>query len=189
MEDKITKESALKLLKKYINKESILLHSKESALVMQGCAKYLSQDEELWYVTGLLHDLDMQMIDESYKGHGDVTVKILMDEGYKIDEMNNAILAHTECLNTGYKRESVFDFALCASEQITGIITAYARMRPLRFDGLNANSIKKKLKDKTFAANVSREFIYDIVKAGIELDVFLDIAIKEIASMQDEIDF
>jgi len=186
----LTKEKAKEILNKYIKTEFIIDHSFESAVIMQALAKRLGENEDLWYIIGLLHDLDMDVIDGNYDIHGLKTKEILEKEGVADVKILNPILAHTECLDSHkdkYKRVEVVDFALAASEQITGIITAYARMRPEKFEGIKIKSIKKKLKDKAFARNVNREFITDVEKIGIELNEFLEIAVGAIYEIRDEI--
>jgi len=186
----LTKEKAHKILNKYIKTKFILDHSLESAVIMHALAKHLGENEELWYTIGLLHDLDMDLIGSNYDIHGIKTKEILENELIIDIGIINPILAHTECLESHkdkYKRIDIVDFALGASEQITGIITAYARMRPEKFEGIKLKSIKKKIKDKAFARNVNREFIYDIINTGVELDEFLEIAINAIYEIRENI--
>ena len=115
------------------------------------------------------------------------TLEILAEEGYEVDpEMAHAISAHNE-EHTGVKRESDFDYALAAGESITGLIYAYALMRPDKLQGMKAKSLNKKFKDKHFARPVSREFIADIEKTGIEKSVFFEIAIAAMQEIASEI--
>ena len=170
MKQTITKQEAHDLLKKYIETPHVIDHSYESAVVMQKLAKQFNEDEDKWYIVGLLHDLDLDILEGDYRTHGETTKKILEDEGYILPDIIKPILSHTECLeemNKKYYREEKIDYALAAAEQITGIITAYARMRPEKFEGMKPKSLNKKLKDKAFAASVNREFIEEIEKAGV----------------------
>ena len=147
MKNAISIEEAEIILNKYIKTKFILDHSLESAVIMKALAKHFNENETLWFCVGLLHDLDMDTINGDYRTHGETTTNILKKEGYEISKISNPILAHTECLecmNKKYIRKEKIDFALAASEQITGIITAYARMRPDRFENMEAKSINKK---------------------------------------------
>ena len=190
MKQTITKQEAHDLLKKYIETPHVIDHSYESAVVMQKLAKQFNEDEDKWYIVGLLHDLDLDILEGDYRTHGETTKKILEDEGYILPDIIKPILSHTECLeemNKKYYREEKIDYALAAAEQITGIITAYARMRPEKFEGMKPKSLNKKLKDKAFAASVNRQFIEDIEKTGLSKNEFLQIAINAISEISDEI--
>ena len=190
MTNKISVEKAKKLLEKYVKTQFIREHSIEAGVIMGSLAKHFNEDEEIWEVSGILHDLDMDEINGDYSIHGITTKKILENEGYEVNEVIKPILAHTECLeemNKEFVRETRIDFALAAAEQITGIITAYARMRPNKFEDMQVKSLTKKFKDKAFAANVNRDFINDIEKAGLERGEFFKIAIDAIYEIKEEI--
>ena len=191
MKNSITASEAKKLLHKYVSTPHILLHSRESEVVMRALARHFSQDEELWGCAGLLHDLDMDIIKGNYKLHGEKTCEILRSEGYQLPEIFAAILSHTECLEEmkqKYRRQTLLDFCLTAGEQITGLITAYARMRPNKFAGIKPKSLSKKFRDRSFAANVNRQMIEDITTQGIERSVFFSLATEALAAIADEID-
>jgi len=189
MKTKINRVDAIGLWNKYLKTEYLKLHTRESEAIMRKLAQHLGEDEEFWGVTGLLHDLDMDIIGNDYKEHGYKTVEILKKEGYDIPEMFDAIIAHTEGVS-GYdaKRKTRFDFILAAAENITGIISAYVAIKPdKKIAGAKVSSLKKKLKSKAFAASVNRPFIYDIENQGIELSLFLSIAIDALTEIADEI--
>lgn len=189
MKDEITSDEARELLKKYLHEEYLLLHSRETEVIMRALAKHFEEDEELWGLTGLLHDLDMEEIGEEYAKHGERTCEILREEGYEIPEMFKAIVSH--CENLGYtnaKRESRIDFALSAAENITGLISAYVLMKPdKKIEGTKVSSITKKIKDRSFAAKVNRDFINDIEKTGLDRAQFLEIAINAMTEIADEL--
>lgn len=189
MKTKITREEALALWDKYLTTSHLRLHTLESEAIMRRLARHFGEDEEYWGITGLLHDLDMDMMDGEYSEHGYKTVEILQKEGYDLPQMFQAIIAHTEGVS-GHdaKRESEFDYILSAAENITGIISAYVAIRPeKKIAGTKVKSIKKKLKSKAFAASVNREFIYDIEKSGLELSEFIQISIEAMTDIADEI--
>lgn len=191
MKDTITIDEARALVEKYLTQQYLRDHSRETEVIMRALAKHFSEDEEFWGLVGLLHDLDMDEIGEEHDKHGDRTVEILKEEGYDIPEMFKAIQSHTENLGfTDAKRESKLDFALSAAENITGIIVAYTLMRPdKKLENVKVKSIKKKLKDKSFAAKVNRELINDIEKTGLERSEFLQIAIDAMKEIAEEIGF
>lgn len=181
-------EEANKLLSKYITSVNLKKHMRETEVIMRRLAKHYNTDEELWGVTGLLHDLDLDILGEDMSKHGYKTVEILKEEGYENKEMFDAIIAHTEGL-TDAKRTSDFHIALSAAENITGMITAYVLMLPdKKIQGIKVKSIKKRLKQLRFAASVNREFIYDIEKTGLSLDDFIQYSIDAMSEIAVEID-
>ena len=189
MKSKMTKQEAGVLLDKYLKTPYLRLHTIESEAIMRKLALHFGKDPELWGNTGLLHDLDMDLINGDYSQHGLKTVEILKNEGYEIPEMFDAIISHAEGVNAlNVKRKTDFDFILSAAENITGMISAYVAVRPdKKIAGTQPSSIIKRLKAKAFAASVNREFIYDIEKTGLKLDLFLQFSIEALTEIADEI--
>ena len=190
MKTSISRDEALQIWDKYLKTKYLRYHTLESEAIMRKLAEYFGKDVDFWGITGLLHDLDMDVIDGDYSQHGYKTVEILKKEGYDIPEMFKAIISHTEGVSgTEAKRETDFEIILSAAENITGLISAYVLMKPdKKVAGTKLKSIKKKLKAKAFAASVNREFIYDIEKTGIDLDTFLQIAIEAMTEIADEVE-
>jgi len=190
MKTSISRDEALQIWDKYLKTKYLRYHTLESEAIMRKLAEHFGKDVDFWGITGLLHDLDMDVIDGDYSQHGYKTVEILKKEGYDIPEMFKAIISHTEGVSgTEAKRETDFEIILSAAENITGLISAYVLMKPdKKVAGTKLKSIKKKLKAKAFAASVNREFIYDIEKAGIDLDTFLQIAIEAMTEIADEVE-
>ena len=190
MKDKITYDQAKKIWNKYLKTEYLRLHTRESEVIMRKLANHFGEDEELWGITGLLHDLDMDSINKDYSLHGKKTVEILKEEGYNIPEMFDAIIAHTEGLKeSDAKRKTRLDYVLAAAENITGLISAYVLVRPdKKIEGTKVKSITKKIKDKAFAASVNRKFINDInEKTGMERSIFIQLSIDAMKEIADEI--
>ena len=190
MKTTISREEALQIWDKHLKTKHLRYHTLESEAIMQKLAKYFGKDPEFWGITGLLHDLDMDVIDGDYSQHGYKTVEILKKEGFDLPEMFKAIISHTEGVSgVEAKRETDFEIVLSAAENITGLISAYVLMKPeKKIAGTKVKSIKKKLKAKAFAASVNREFIYDIEKTGIELDTFLQIAIDAMTEIAEKVE-
>lgn len=147
------------LLKTYIKNEALLHHCYMVAQAMEAYAKVLDQDVELWYVTGLLHDLDWEKFPNE---HPKKAVQEFF--GDYPAEMKQAILAHAPG-RTNVQAESLLDKYLFACDELSGLMYAASLMRPNGFADMQVKSIKKKIKDKSFAANVSREDI----RLGFEL--------------------
>lgn len=183
----ITIEKARELVRKHLQDKNNQIHSRESEAVLRALAKELGENEEVWGIAGLLHDLDWEQTSKDFAQHGIKTLAILKEEGYEVpEEAAHAISAHNEA-HTGVKRESRLDYALAAGESVTGLIYAYALMRPERLANMQASSLNKKLKDKRFAANVSREYIFDVEKAGLPKSKFLEAAIRAMQGISSEI--
>lgn len=183
----MNKQQAEKLFEKYIKSETIKNHCLEVATIMESMAKDLSEDKEKWYVVGFLHDLDYE--DPKYsdlKNHTQKTKEILEEKNFPAD-LIKTIQSHNE-EGSGVKREKQIDYVLSAADNISGLIYAYGLMRK-SLDGMKVGKLKKRMKDKHFAAKVNRDKIVDIEKADIELDKFLEVSIKAMQSISKEIGF
>ena len=147
---------------------------------MRAYAKKFGQDEDLWGITGLLHDFDYEKYpspDAAAKtGHPFEGVKVLTGLGYP-PEMLEAILGHA--LYSGVPRTTQMAKTLFAVDELCGFIVAVARMRPTKLEGMEASSVKKKLKDKSFAEKVSRQDIeLGITEMAVEKDEHINFVIQ-----------
>jgi putative nucleotidyltransferase with HDIG domain len=133
---------------------------------MVAYAQRFGEDEEKWAVTGLLHDMDYEKHPTPAE-HPTVGVKELERRGYP-EDVRTAILGHADYLDV--PRETPLAKALYAVDELSGFVTACALVRPERLEGLGAKSVRKKMKQKSFAASVNRE---DIVRGAEELGVDL----------------
>lgn len=176
----IEREEALDLLEKNGVTPSLMKHALASEAVMAALAQYFGENEELWALTGLLHDLDFPQTEAAPENHGLRTAEALADR--LPPEYLRAIAAHNGEMN-GSQPESKLDYALRCGETITGLISAAALMRPTGYEGMEVKSIKKKMKDKAFAANVNRKNILECEKAGIALEDFIKLAIKAMSAV------
>lgn len=175
----ITRNEALGLLADSGTSDSLMRHALATEAVMRALAERLGEDGELWSRTGLLHDLDYPQTETEPGKHGLISANQLA--GRLPEEALQAIRSHNgEC--NGVNPCSRFDYALRCGETVTGLISASALMRPARYDGMSVKSIKKKMKDKAFAANVNRANINQCIEAGLELDEFLALAIAAMAA-------
>jgi putative nucleotidyltransferase with HDIG domain len=156
------REKALELLRKY-NKESYhIQHALTVEEVMKWYAKELGYDADYWGIIGLLHDLDYEMYPQE---HCIKVVEILKSEGYG-EDLIRAICSHAYNIMVDIKPEHEMEKVLYATDELTGLIGAAARMRPSKsVSDMDLSSIKKKFKDKAFAAGCSR----DIIRSGAEM--------------------
>jgi predicted hydrolase (HD superfamily) len=128
---------------------------------MRAYARKYGEDEETWAIVGILHDFDYEMF-PTVPEHPIKGSEILKEKGYS-DDVRNAILGHASFTNV--PRESLMAKVLYACDELCGFITAVALIRPNKISDLEVTSVKKKLKDKAFAKNVSREDIESGAKA------------------------
>ena len=174
----LTREEALTMLKETAP-DHLMVHALETEAVMHNLASRLGADEKLWGIAGLLHDLDYPQTKDTPAQHGLITTELLA--GKLPDAALAAIKRHNEM--NGNMPESQFDFALRCGETVTGLIHTAALVRPTRMQGMEAKSLKKKMKDKAFAASVSRETIRECERIGLELGDFLTLAIAAISEI------
>ncbi len=153
---KHTRADALKTLQTYTKSEALLKHAYAVEGVMRHCARELGEDEEYWGIVGLLHDVDYEQWPEE---HLKVAPRLLSESGFGEDVIH-AVLAHGWGLCSDVKPEKKMELVLYTIDELTGLITAAAYMRPSRsVMDMEVSSVKKKFKDKGFAAGVNREVI------------------------------
>ena len=163
-----TREDAWNLLCEYTKSDSLIRHGLAVEQVMRKMAQKYAEDEELWAMTGLLHDFDYEKY-PTMEEHPFVGNKILKENGYP-EEQTTAIMGHANY--TGVPRESLMAKALYAVDEISGFMFAVTYVRPSKsIHDVKVKSVKKKLKQKSFAASVNREEVYE---GPEELDVTLD---------------
>jgi len=157
-----TRDQAFALLKQYTSNERLVWHGLSVEAVMRHFAKKWAEDEEKWGIIGLVHDLDWEMYPEQ---HCEKTREILEDEGWP-DDFIRSILSHGWGLVSEIKPEHRMEKILFATDELTGLITATALMRPSKSVlDMKAKSVKKKWNQKSFAAGVNRE----IIQQGAEM--------------------
>lgn len=175
----ISREDALTLLAEHGVKAHLLQHSMASEAVLRGLAEHFGEDADLWSRTGLLHDLDYPATESCPERHGLDAAEILA--GQLPEEALQAIRAHNgEC--NGTPVQTRFDVALRCGETVTGLVTAAALVRPTGITGMEVKSLKKKLKDKAFAAGVNRDVVRSCPDMGLSLDEFLGLAIAAMSA-------
>jgi len=174
----IAREEALGLLAGHGVKAGLLQHSLASESVMRGLAERFGEDQALWAMAGLLHDIDYPATESCPERHGLDGAKLL--EGLLPEEALHAIRAHNGEMN-GTAVETLLDRALRCGETVTGLVTAAALVRPTGIEGMEVKSLKKKLKDKAFAAGVNRETVKSCTDMGLALEDFLGLAIASMA--------
>lgn len=150
----MNREDAFAIVNEYVKNPNLVKHMLAVEAAMRFYARKYGQDEEKWAVAGLLHDFDWE-IHPTMEEHPLAGEPILREHGVP-EEIIRAVLSHAT--HTGIPRETLMEKALFACDEVTGLITAVALVRPSRalYD-LKAKSVKKKWKDKSFAAGADRE--------------------------------
>lgn len=182
-----TRDDAYQLMTSHVKNENLQKHMLSVEVAMRFYARKYGEDEELWAMTGLLHDCDYEEYPD-LKEHTQVSARWLREACYD-ERIIYAILAHNELNQETNPRNDAMSKALYACDEITGMITATALVRPNKsILGLEVSSVRKKMKSKGFAAGVNRE---DLVRGAAELSVDLDehIAnvIEAMSSIADEL--
>jgi len=193
MENKlpITREEAIKLLESMPQTQQDMNHYFESEAIMKALAEKLRENVEYWGMLGLLHDVDWALTKDNVKEHCIKAVEILKEKGFD-DEFIRIVQSH----GYGYeeipdlkdkKRKEKVEHALASAETITGLIYAYALMRDKKISDMEVKGLKKKFKDKSFAANCNREIIKEIEKVGLGLDEFFSLSIEAMKKIKEKI--
>jgi putative nucleotidyltransferase with HDIG domain len=163
----MTRDEALALVHDYVKNDNLVKHMLAVEAAMRFYARKFGEDVEKWAVTGLLHDFDWE-IHPSLEGHPLAGEPILRQRGVP-EEIIHAVMSHAD--HTGVPRQTRMEKALYACDEVTGLITAVALVRPSRsLLDLEPSSVKKKWKDKAFAAGANRE---EIQKAAAEFGIEL----------------
>ena len=162
------REACLSILKEYTKSESLLKHAYAVETCVRAYAKKFNEDELLWGNVALLHDFDYEMYPTAEE-HPLKGSEILKEKGFS-EVFRKAILSHADY--SGVPRETLLQKVLFACDELAGFITAVTYVRPSKsVDEVEVNSVKKKMKDKAFAKNVSRE---DIIKGAELLNIPLE---------------
>lgn len=178
-----SRQEALRLLDEWVDSESLKGHMKAVEAAVRSYARRFGEDEETWGLAGLLHDLDWEKYPDE---HPLKAVAHLRGLGYP-EEALHAILAHRASL-TGVQPETKLDRTLLACDEITGMVTATSLVRPTGIDDLKPKSVKKKLKDSTFARGVDRDEVrHGAELLGIELDEHIRNVIEAMQGIAGEL--
>ena len=180
----INRDEALKLIKENVSNEKLIKHMLSVEAIMKSLAKKLGEDEELWGLVGLLHDVDYERTINEFSKHGLISAEMLKDK--LPSEALDAIRAHNEM--TGFKCNSKLSNALIASDQLSGLIIATALVMPnKKLSEVKVRSVIKKFKQKDFARNVRRDKILACEKLGLSLEEFVDIGLRALQEISDEL--
>jgi putative nucleotidyltransferase with HDIG domain len=179
----ITRDESLKLVKKHVKNRNLVNHMIAVSAIMRRIAEHFGEDPELWEAVGMLHDIDYEETSDDFSRHGLVSAEIVSD--LLPDEGLQAIRSHNEI--TSHKAESRMAISLFAADALSGMIVAGALVRPTKLEGMKPSSIRRRMKDKSFARRVSRENIMRCEEIGIPMNDFFAIGIEAMQSVSKEI--
>jgi putative nucleotidyltransferase with HDIG domain len=183
----MTREEALNSIKANVENKNLVKHMLATEAIMRALAKHLGEDEEEWGLTGLLHDIDVELTGEDMSTHSKLGADLARELGASAS-MAHAILCHNEA--HGVPRETKLDKALFCADPLTGLITAAALVRPdKKLAGLEAKSVFKRFKEKSFAAGAGREQISQCSELGLELDEFVELGLEAMKAVADDLGF
>ena len=172
----MTREEALNSVKANVENRNLIKHMLATEAIMRALARRLGGEEEEWGLSGLLHDIDVELTEGDMSTHSKLGADLARELGAS-EAIAHAILCHNE--THGIPPETNLDKALFCTDPLTGLITAAALVRPdKKLASLEAKSVKKKFIEKHFAAGANRQQISQCSQIGLELDDFIELGLK-----------
>jgi len=181
----MTREEALRAIDANVKNQNLIKHMLATEAIMRALALKLNEDESVWGMAGLLHDIDVDICHDDMSCHSKIGADMVAKMGLS-PEIVHAILAHNGA--HGVPLESSLDKALYCADPLTGLITAGALVRPdKKLAGVEANSIRKRFKEKSFAAGANREQIASCSSLGLELEEFFALGLAAMQSVSRDL--
>lgn len=183
----LSRDEAMTLLHHYITNENLVRHMVAAEAILRDLAPRFQQDPDLWGITGLLHDIDLECIDNDMQRHARHAVDAILRPAGFPQEGLDAILAHNGD-NLGIPMSSTLDYALSCSETITGLIVACTLVYPSKqVADVQVKSILKRMKETRFAATVNRDSILLCEAIGIPLAEFVELSLRSMTRVAPDI--
>jgi putative nucleotidyltransferase with HDIG domain len=181
----VSRDDAWQLVTEWVESDSLRKHLLGVETAMRAYARKWDEDEELYAVTGLVHDLDYERYPDLDTGHPRYALKELEEKGYP-QEVIDAVAGHAEFLNV--PRVTRMAKTLYAVDELSGFIAACALVRPTGIEGMKPKSVKKKLKQPSFAAAVDRDQVWrGIEELEVDPDEHMTLIIEAMAERADEL--
>ena len=185
MTSKLDREEILDSIHGNVQDKNMIKHMLATEVIMRALARKLGENEEEWGITGLIHDIDMELVDGDMSSHSKFGADIAQELGAN-ETMAHAILCHNEAHGT--PRETKLDKALFCADLLSGLITAAALVRSDKLSGLTTNSVMKRFREKSFAAGVNREQVAQCQEIGLELEEFINLGIEAMKGIASELE-
>jgi putative nucleotidyltransferase with HDIG domain len=181
----VSRDDAWQLVCEWVESGSLRKHLLGVEAAMRAYARKWGEDEEIYAVTGLVHDLDYERYPDLETGHPRFAIEELTERGYP-REVIDAVAGHAELM--GVPRETRLAKTLYAVDELSGFVAACAMVRPTGIEGMKPKSVKKKLKQPSFAAGVNREEVErGMEELGVDPDEHLALIIEALAERSDEL--
>ena len=181
----MTREEALDSIKTNVENENLIKHMLATEAIMRALARRFDEDEEKWGLTGLLHDIDVELTEGDMSAHSKLGADLARELGAS-EAMAHAILCHNEA--HGIPLETKLDSALFCADPLTGLITAGALVRPdKKLSGLETKSVMKRFKEKGFAAGANREQIARCSEVELELGEFIELGLEAMKGIAEDL--
>ena len=181
----MTRKEALDSVNANVENKNLVKHMLATEAIMYALAKRFGEDEEEWGITGLLHDIDVELTEGDMNSHSKLGADLAKELGVS-ETMAHAILCHNEAHSIPL--ETKLDKALFCADPLTGLITAAALVRPdKKLASVEAKSVRKRFKEKSFAAGANREQIARCSELGLELDEFIELGLKAMQGIADDL--
>jgi len=184
MTSKLNRDEILDSIHGNVQDKNMIRHMLATEAIMRVLAKKLGEDEEEWGITGLIHDIDVELVEGDMSSHGKLGADIAQEFGAN-PAMVHAVLCHNEA--HGVPRESKLDKALFCADPLSGLITAAALVRPDKLSGLTTKSVMKRFREKSFAAGVNREQVAQCQEIGLELEEFISLGIEAMQGITSQL--
>jgi len=172
----MNRQEAIESIRASVENENLIKHMLATEAIMRALARRIGENEEEWGLAGLLHDIDVELTESDMSSHSKLGADLARDMGAS-EAIANAILCHNAA--HGVLPETPMEKALFCSDPLTGLITAAVLVRPdKKIDSLEAKSVRKRFKEKSFAAGAKREQIARCADIDLELDEFISIGLE-----------
>ena len=181
----LTLAKAKEILAKHTTEQHLFTHAAAVSAAMEAMAEHFGEDKEHWAAIGYLHDVDFEKFPDEHCGH---VRELLEPEGISAEDIDTIISHGYGLTKSDVKPETNCQKSLFAVDELTGIVHAYSLMRPEKFEGMSVKSLKKKFKDKRFAAKCNREVITKGAEdLGMELGELMELCIKGMSRHAEEL--
>lgn len=179
----MTRKEALNSVRENVESKNLIKHMLATEAIMRALARRLGEDEEEWGLTGLLHDIDVELTGGDMSSHSRLGADLARELGAG-DAIAHAILTHNSA--HGVPCQAKLDKALYCADPLTGLIIAAALIRPdKKLAGLEAKSVQKRFKEKRFAPGADREQISSCSELGLEFDEFIELGLTAVKGIAD----
>ena len=179
------REEILDSIKANVKNDNLIKHMLATEAIMRALARRLHEDEEEWGLTGLMHDIDVELTEHDPKSHSRLGADLAKELGAS-EVMCQAILCHNEV--HGIPCDTPLSKALFSTDPLTGLVTAAALVRPDRsLSGLTAEFLMKRFKEKRFAAGASRQNIASCQELGLGMEEFLSLGLESMKGIATEL--